>query len=150
MEGVSTAMYTKVRRYWRRRGYERLNESTRRRQNTVELGSTLQKKRRVWRIKIKPKLKIFKMSSPRKFFVWLRDAYVKMMMGFANSRVIGAGYGGGAGDGLATFGKRPVKEYDERMIIEIYKSLMMAQGQLVAREAPRFGSVPRLPAIVES
>ncbi|KAF2304734.1 hypothetical protein GH714_037757 [Hevea brasiliensis] len=103
-EGVSANMYTKLGGYWRRRGYQRLNESGRRRRNQVELGST--RRRRFWRIKIKPKLKILKISSPKKFFVWLRDAYVKMMLGFANSRVIGAGgYGAGVPNGIAAFGK---------------------------------------------
>ncbi|EEF47315.1 uncharacterized protein LOC8265169 [Ricinus communis] len=156
MEGVSASMYTKIRSYWRRRGYQRLNESGRRRRmNTVELGggsatTTRGSRRRKmsWRIKIKPKLKIFKRASPKKFFVWLRDAYVNMMLGFANSRVIGPGYGGGGG--IATnFGKGPLKEYDEKMIIQIYKSLVAGQGQLVPHDAAAFGSVPRLTAIVE-
>ncbi|KAF9670240.1 hypothetical protein SADUNF_Sadunf13G0047800 [Salix dunnii] len=58
---------------------------------SVELGlstTTSRRRRLTWRIKIKPKLKILKMSSPKKFFVWLRDAYLKMMLRFANSRVI--------------------------------------------------------------
>jgi hypothetical protein len=113
----------------------------------VELGSvstTSRRRRRfAWRIKVKPKLKALKMSSPKRFFVWLRDAYVKMMLGIANSRAIGtAGYG----DGI---GARPIKEYDEKMIIEIYKSLVMAQGQLVPRDAPTLGSMPKLTAIAE-
>lgn len=113
----------------------------------MELGSN--RRRRFWRIKIKPKLKILKMTSPKKFFVWLRDAYVKMMMGFANSRVIGAGgYVAGVPDGIAAFGQRPLKEYDEKMVIEIYKSLVMAQG-LVPRDPSKLASMSRLAAIVE-
>ena len=149
MEGVSTTMYTKMKGYWRRRGYERINGSGWiRRNQPVQLGSggsTSRRRRRRFslRIKIKPKLKILKMSSPKKFFVWLRDAYVKMMLGFANSRAIGTS---GFGD---AFGARPVKEYDEKMIIEIYKSLVVAQGQLVPRDAARFGSISELTAISE-
>lgn len=147
MEGISANVCTKFRGYWRRRGYQRLNESGRRRRNQVELGSN--RRRRFWRIKIKPKLKILKMTSPKKFFVWLRDAYVKMMMGFANSRVIGAGgYVAGVPDGIAAFGQRPLKEYDEKMVIEIYKSLVMAQG-LVPRDPSKLASMSRLAAIVE-
>lgn len=90
---------------------------------------------------MKAKLKI---PSPKKFFVWLRDAYVKMMLGLANSRMINSGYGGGSGfgdgGGIAAFGARPVKEYDERMIVEIYKSLVMAQGQLVPRDPGKLNS----------
>ncbi|KAJ4727753.1 Binding protein [Melia azedarach] len=142
MEGVSMKAYKGVRNYWKRRkGYERLNGSDRRRRTTrSDVGST--RRRRLWRIKIKPKLRVFRMSSPKKFFIWLRDAYVKMMMGFANSRVCASGYGGGAvaGDGVYGFGKGPLKEYDEKMIVEIYKSLVMAQGQLVPRDAAKLSS----------
>lgn len=51
-------------------------------------------------------------------------------MGFANSRICTAGYGGG--EGVYGFGKGPLKEYDDKVIVEIYKSILMAQqGQLV-------------------
>ncbi|XP_065860406.1 uncharacterized protein [Euphorbia lathyris] len=145
MDGVSATMYTKLRTYWRRKGYQRINDSSRRRGNTIELGGTT-RRRRFWRIKIKPKLKLFKTSSPKKFLVWLRDAYVKMMLGFANSRVVGPGYGDHPG--VTGFGRGPIKEYDEKMIIQIYKSIL-AQGQIVPGDAARFASVSRLTAIVE-
>ncbi|KAF2325120.1 hypothetical protein GH714_022881 [Hevea brasiliensis] len=144
MEGVSATMYTKLRAYWRRRGYQRLNKSTRRRMNQIELGST--RRRRFWRIKIKPKLKIFQIASPKKLFIWLRDTYVRMMLGFANSRLIGAGgYGYGFPDGIAAFEKGPLKEYDEKLIIEIYKSLVKAQSQsqLVPHDTARELSLSR-------
>ncbi|TXG63347.1 hypothetical protein EZV62_010341 [Acer yangbiense] len=146
MEGVSTTVYKGLKGYWKRRGYERLNGSSsaagRRRTNRMELGKTT-RRRRFWRIKIKPKIKVLQMPSPKKFFVWLRDAYVKMMMGFANSRVfMASGYGGAiAGDGISGFGRGQIKEYDEKMIVEIYKSILMAQqGQLVPRDADKLGS----------
>ncbi|KAF9688137.1 hypothetical protein SADUNF_Sadunf02G0165900 [Salix dunnii] len=149
MEGVSARMYRKMKGYWSRNGYERINGSGRiRRDGPAERGSgtTTSRRRFTWRIKVKPKLKILKMSSPKKLFAWLRDAYVKMMLRFGNSRAIGnAGYG----DGIATFGARPMKEYDNKMIAEIYKSLVMAQSQLVPRDASRFGSMPKLTAIAE-
>jgi len=151
MKGVSARIYTKMKEYWSRRGYERINGSGRTRRSwPVELGSvstTSRRRRRfAWRIKVKPKLKALKMSSPKRFFVWLRDAYVKMMLGIAKSRAISTG---GYGDGIGAFGARPIKEYDEKMIIEIYKSLVMAQGQLVPRDAPTLGSMPKLTAIAE-
>ena len=116
----------------------RLNGSGRRK-NRVELarlGSN--RRRRFWRIK--PKLRFFRIPSPKKFFIWLRDAYVKMMLGFANSRVMSSGYSGVLGDGIGGFGQRPPKEYDEKMIIEIYRSLVMAQG-LAPRDVTAIGSV---------
>ncbi|XP_059659595.1 uncharacterized protein LOC132306278 [Cornus florida] len=127
-----------LRGYWRRRGYERLTGTGRRRKNRVELaaGGSNRRRRRFWRIKITPKLRF----SPKKFLIGLRDAYVNMMLRLASSRAInGGGMGGALGDGIGGFGKGPLKEYDERMIVEIYKSLMVAQGQLVPRDAARIG-----------
>ncbi|XP_061988079.1 uncharacterized protein LOC133706556 [Rosa rugosa] len=142
MEGVSTSMYKGLRGYWRRRGYKKLSGSGRRHKNRMELRSP--RKRRVWRIKMAPKLKLNslrRIPSPKKFLVWLRDAYVKLMLRFANSRVFTTAYGGSVCHGATgSFGKGPLKEYDEKMIIEIYKSLMLAQGQLVPRDAPKLGS----------
>ncbi|XP_044502045.1 uncharacterized protein LOC123223049 [Mangifera indica] len=141
MEGVSMTVYKGLRSYWQRRGYERINGTGRSRTSRSDPGSSSTRRRRSWRIKIKPKLKILRVASPKKFFLWLRDSYVKMMMSFANSRV-GAGYGGAiAGpQGVHGFGKGPVKEYDEKMLVEIYKSLVLAQSQLVPRDAAKLGS----------
>lgn len=141
MEGVSASMYKGLRGYWTRRGYEKLDGLGRRRKSRVELGST--RRKRVWRIKVAPKLGFLRrMPSPKKLLVWLRDTYVKLMLGFANSRVFSSAYGGGVicNDGTGAYGKGPLKEYDEKMIVEIYKSLALAQGQLVPRDAPRLGS----------
>ena len=143
MEGVSATMYKGLRGYWKRRGYEKLNRSdNRRRRKREELGST--RKKRVWRIRITPKLgflKRLRVPSPKKLLVWLRDAYVKLMLGFANTRVCSTGYGGTlCGDRIGSFGRGPLKEYDEKMLIEIYKSLVLAQGQLVPRDAAKLGS----------
>nr|DAD18057.1 TPA_asm: hypothetical protein HUJ06_019519 [Nelumbo nucifera] len=48
-----------------------------------------------------------------------------MMLGFTNSRVFNAGFSGGGAFGAGFgFRRRPLKEYDEKVLIEIYKSLM--------------------------
>ncbi|KAF4381970.1 hypothetical protein CsatB_005937 [Cannabis sativa] len=149
MEGVSATMYKGLRGYWKRRGYKKLNgsDSRRRKIRVSELGSTRGRRRRVWRIRIgRPKLGFLRrVPSPKKLLVWLRDAYVKMMLGFANTRVCSTGYGGGLfNDRIGSFGRAPLKEYDNKMIIEIYKSLVLAQaqaqGQLVHREPPKLSS----------
>lgn len=142
MEGVSANVYKGVRGYWKRKGYERIDGSSgRKKKYRIEVtklgedhgGSTSGKKKRFWRFKMKkPKLKLFKKGcySPKNFFVKLRDAYVKMMLGIANSRAFNVGFGGYAGD--MGIGNRPMKEYDEKMLVEIYKSIVMAQqGQLI-------------------
>ena len=141
MEGISAGVYKGLRSYWRRRGYDKLNGSGRRRKTKhVELGSN--RRRRFWRIKIKPKIRL---GSPKKFFVWLRDGYMKMMMGLANSRTFtSSGYGfapaGSMYDGINGLTRAPLKEYDDKMIVEFYKTLMMAQGALVPRDAAKLGS----------
>lgn len=67
----------------------------------------------------------------------LRDAYVKMMLNLASSRVfsndlVGGGFGPQyAVAGVNPFGQRPLKEYDEKMLVEIYKSLVI-QGEIQA------------------
>ena len=127
MDGVSVRVYKGLKRYWRRRGYNRLNVTGRRRMNRAELGrSGSNRRRRFWRIKITPRLRF----SPKKFLLGLRDAYVNFMLRIANSPVISGGYGVPVGDG---FGRVPLKEYDEKMIVEIYKSL------LVTRDAAKIG-----------
>ncbi|GFP80096.1 hypothetical protein PHJA_000153000, partial [Phtheirospermum japonicum] len=137
VEGVSNAVYKGIKGYWRRKGYERLGRW--RRPETE--GESSKRRRRFWRIKLTPRLKLKLRFSTKKFLIGLRDAYVNMMMKIANSGVIGGGYGGGyPGDGVMGFGLRPVKEYDERMIVENYKSIVMAQGQLVPRDAAWIGS----------
>ncbi|KAK8588211.1 hypothetical protein V6N13_087156 [Hibiscus sabdariffa] len=131
MEGISATMNNSLKGYWKRRGYVKLNGPSRARQGRVELGNS--RRKRFWRIRIKARLRI---KSPKKLFVWLRDAYVKMMLGLANSRMVSGGYGGGTADqGIAAFGKRPMKEYDEKMIVEMYRSLVMGQGQLLVAQA---------------
>ncbi|XP_039025201.1 uncharacterized protein LOC120158430 [Hibiscus syriacus] len=131
MEGISATMYNGLKGYWKRRSYVKLNGSSRVRRRRVELGTS--RRKRFWRIKMKAKVRI---KSPKRLFVWLRDAYVKMMMGLANSRIVSSGYGVGvANQGIAALVKRPMKEYDQKMIVEIYKSLVIGQGQFVAREA---------------
>ncbi|KAJ0255678.1 Uncharacterized protein HA466_0103880 [Hirschfeldia incana] len=101
------------------------------------------RKKRFWRIKIMPKLRIFRRASPKKLLVWLRDSYVNMMLRLANSRAVGvSGYGGSG------IGQRQMKEYDEKVLVEIYKSILMAQaqGNLVQRD--KANKLPSEPAVV--
>ncbi|KAL3725331.1 hypothetical protein ACJRO7_030356 [Eucalyptus globulus] len=143
MEGASVSAYKSLRGYWKRRSYRRLDGSgNRRRMRVVELGSTRRRRRWSWRIKISPKLR--RLSSPKKlllwpkkFLIWLRDGYVKMMLRFADSRVCGM-YGASVTDsGLSAFGRQPPKEYDQRVILEVYKALMAAQAKAVTTAGPK-------------
>ncbi|KAL8544956.1 hypothetical protein ACS0TY_005239 [Phlomoides rotata] len=145
MEGVSVSAYRGIKGYWRRKSsYNRFYTVGRKRKpRVVQLGAegSARRRRRSWRIKLTPRLKFNLRFSPKKLLVGIRDAYVRMMMKMASSRVMSTGYGTGfGGDGVTGFGMRPIKEYDEKMIVEIYKSIVMAQGQLVPRDAAWIGS----------
>ncbi|CAA2979040.1 Hypothetical predicted protein, partial [Olea europaea subsp. europaea] len=103
MEGVSVTVYRRITRYWRRKGYEKLNGPAGgrgRKSRVVELAASdgSSRRRRFWRIKLTTRLKLKLRFTP----------------------------------------KKPIKEYDERMIVEIYKSIILAQGQLLPRDAARW------------
>ncbi|XP_047312952.1 uncharacterized protein LOC124916266 [Impatiens glandulifera] len=128
--------------------YHRLNGSNRRRNNLqlAVLGGGGPRKRRInrfWRIKIlkKPKLKL-RFFSPKKLLIKLRDAYVNFMLRLSNSSALGgSAFGGGMVDvGVAGFGRRPMKEYDEKMIVEMYKSILIRQSQLMPYGSTKISS----------
>lgn len=156
MEGASASLYRAMRGYWRKRGYERLAGPGSRGEGRADLDPPAPRRGRLrgrrwrrlscWRVRLTPRVKLVRLAaSPRRFFLWLRDAYVKMMLGFASSAALGGGFGYGHGcggdAGAAGFGRAPAKEYDRKMLVEIYKSVLVAQGQLAPpREAGRLGS----------
>ncbi|MED6221912.1 hypothetical protein PIB30_059319 [Stylosanthes scabra] len=155
MEGISVSVCKGLKHCWNmRRGYHRLNGSGRRRRRIAraELGSTTRTRDTRfwrWRIKISPKIRIRRIPSPKKMLIWLRDAYVRMMLGLANSRIMtsSTGFGGpysvgfgGAGGGGPGFGPAKTKEYDEKVLVQIYKSFLMTQGQLIPSETTRIAS----------
>ncbi|PWA65948.1 hypothetical protein CTI12_AA243600 [Artemisia annua] len=124
MEGLSTKVYNGVKCYWKTRGYQRLGTSTSvpDRHGAEESGTRRRRrKRKLFRLRISRRLKL----NPRKWYIGARDAYVRIMMKLANTSVVRsrtmAGYNG---DG---FGRPSQKEYDEKMIYEIYKTLSVAQ-----------------------
>ncbi|XP_058742470.1 uncharacterized protein LOC131614958 [Vicia villosa] len=129
MEGITSSMKKSFNKYWKRRkGYQRVIKSSRKR-NTVRLGgeSTTGTKRK-WRIKISPKIKIPAISSPKKWMVWMRDSYVRMMVALANSKVVKMG---SLGDPTGGFGRnQQPKEYDSKMIVHMYNSFVVSQGHL--------------------
>ncbi|CAN6468294.1 unnamed protein product [Victoria cruziana] len=143
MEGVSVGVYRGIRRYWRRKRYERLDGGGSRRRGRVE-AARMGGRRRGWRIKLTPKIRLFRFAlrlpSPKALLLRLRDGYVRMMLSLSNSRVfvaggasgaLGAGFGGQPVGSCRPFGQGPIKEYDEKVLVEIYRSLV-ARGQLPA------------------
>ena len=88
-----------------------------------------------------PKIRLTRIPSPKKMLVWLRDAYVGMMMRLANSRAMTSmNYSGAAVTGFGG-GRGSMKEYDEKMIIQMYKSLILSHSHLVPADIPRISSV---------
>ncbi|XP_074588746.1 uncharacterized protein LOC141844599 [Curcuma longa] len=123
-----------VAEYWKRRGYHRLG----REQNP-------RRGRRFWRIKIPSRLvflRLRKAASPRRLLKRIRDGYVRFMLGLSDAVPVGIGYGfGGYGfggdDHELSFAARKAKEYDEKALVEIYKSLVAASVPTAASVAVR-------------
>lgn len=121
-----------VKGYWKSRNI--LRDRRRRKTPVIQLTDPSRKnlnpRRRFWRIRVKPKLRVLKKAVcyPGWLLGKLRDAYVGMMMKFAGAYGGGGGgvmYGAGMGVSLAP---RPIlKEYDEKVIVEMYKN-MIRQG----------------------
>ncbi|KAK7259262.1 hypothetical protein RIF29_24864 [Crotalaria pallida] len=144
MEGISGDNMRKgLKEFWKKKGkgYGRLYKSGRRRKmETVELGggaatTTTSTRRKRWRIKISRKIRIPRIPSPKKLMLWLRDAYVRMMMSLANSKAMSMTASATGNGGVGGYGRGPPpKEYDDKMLVHMYKSLMVAQGRLVPCE----------------
>ncbi|XP_057549256.1 uncharacterized protein LOC130827534 [Amaranthus tricolor] len=145
MEGISAHVYKTMKSYWKTRGYQKLNKPKKNaRPEPIPSGCELDgnpvrpRRRRFFRVKINRRIRIWKkvVGLPKKLLTKLRDAYVNMMLSLANSGLAvggsGSGFGGSIdyGNGLGYNYRTQLKEYDEKMIVEIYKSLMIAQGQL--------------------
>lgn len=114
--------------YWKRRSYNRLSGESRHRhgrRTRIELGGDGNRKK-FWRVKVPLRLKLLSRIrfSPKRVFTRIRDAYLRMMVGFASSGVISNRFGSGY-EPLNGFPRpKPIKEYDEKMIIRIYQSLL--------------------------
>ncbi|KAI6674572.1 hypothetical protein NL676_002478 [Syzygium grande] len=117
MEAVPASLYRAMRGYWRKRRYERLAGPGSRREGRADLDPPAPRRWRLrgrrwrrrsrWRVRLTPRVKLRRLAaSPRRFFLWLRDAYVKMMLGFASSAALGGGFGYGHGGAEATPGPR--------------------------------------------
>ncbi|XP_076899845.1 uncharacterized protein LOC143553829 [Bidens hawaiensis] len=119
---------SRVKRYRQRRGYRRLATAT----------NESRSKRGRWSwIRMPRRLKIKLRWNPKKLVDSVHSAYVRMMMKLASSSVVRGGAIGGYGAGaeICQFGMRPMKEYDEKVIIQIYKSLSVRPGALALEPA---------------
>ncbi|XP_058088905.1 uncharacterized protein LOC131235651 [Magnolia sinica] len=124
MEILPFQIYESLKRYWRRRRYQRLNGAGKRNVRVVRLGGN---SRRSWRVRPIPKLRM-KIPSPIKILARIRDAYMNAMLGVA-------------GNGVDAFGGRRVPkarvpsakagDFESRLLFEICKSIA-ASRQLAA------------------
>ncbi|KAG8052077.1 hypothetical protein GUJ93_ZPchr0001g32145 [Zizania palustris] len=128
--------------YWKRRGYYRLDAAAAQRRATLptaELGGgrggnggTTARRRRGWRVRRGFGRRLLRALSPRRWLVRLRDAYVSAMLRLASSPAVG--YGAGApycAAGPEAFAlPRQLKEYDEKVLVEIYRSILARGGPI--------------------
>jgi len=114
--------------------YARVDGSTKRRRlRRAKLGGSRK------RFRVLPKIKLMKWLNPMVYLVKLKDAYEKMTLNPADSRVFSSDLmGGGFGPQYAAgrrnpSGQRPLKDYDENMLVEKHRSwLMQAEIQAAA------------------
>uniref|UniRef100_A0A7N0TLU2 Uncharacterized protein n=1 Tax=Kalanchoe fedtschenkoi TaxID=63787 RepID=A0A7N0TLU2_KALFE len=130
MEGIATTAYRGLKAYWRRNGYRRINSATLIGSQQPKINGSNGRRFRIRRPRLKLGRFRFRLSSVRRLFLKMRDAYVNAMLGVASRGIYGAGYGGSVGGGGGGFGHaRSHKEYDEKMVVEIYKRIVLSQQQ---------------------
>ncbi|OEL22799.1 hypothetical protein BAE44_0016181 [Dichanthelium oligosanthes] len=141
-----------IKAYWKRRGYYRVDAAAAQRRAplpTAELGGGVaqpppppedgsgsgRRRRRGWRVR-RGQLgrRLLRALSPRRWLVRLRDAYVSAMLRLASSPAVG--YGAGAPycattpHGASFARPAQLKEYDEKVLVEIYRSILARSGPL--------------------
>ncbi|XAR51507.1 hypothetical protein NMG60_11006154 [Bertholletia excelsa] len=129
MDGLAYPFNGALKRRWRKRQYRRLDNSApnRRKAKTSAFGG---RPRRFWRVKVVPKLQL-KIASPSKLWSKLKNAYINMMMSLAGN--VSSLNNGDVFRGKRVAGARRIsvtytdKEFENRMIYEIFKSLMASK-----------------------
>ncbi|GJN32044.1 hypothetical protein PR202_gb20515 [Eleusine coracana subsp. coracana] len=135
-----------IKAYWKRRGYHRLDAAAAQRRPplpTAELGGgpappqqdeggRRRRRLRGWRVRRGLGRRILRVLSPRRWLVRLRDAYVSAMLRLAASPAVGYGAGAPYCAAAVTHGTRTaqLKEYDEKVLVEIYRSILARGGHL--------------------
>ncbi|KAF8399067.1 hypothetical protein HHK36_014933 [Tetracentron sinense] len=130
MEKLESPFYGSLKRYWRRRRYQRLDGTVTSKKTVKMARFRGGNNKRFWRIRVIPKLRL-KIVSPLKLLGRLRDAYVNMMLGLAgNVRYFNSG--NSFGDKRIPKARQvpmlsPYQDIDSRLVYEIYKSLMASR-----------------------
>lgn len=109
---------------WRRRGYSRLSSANKTKVKIVRFGTG----KRLWRVRLAPKLRLIRLGSPLKLWFRFKNAYVKMMLKLANTT--------GTSNSPNVFGAKRIPqarpeptpytqtEFEKRLVLEIYKSMV--------------------------
>lgn len=126
MEVISNGIFNLMKRQWRRRKYSRLDSAVENRKNIkiVRFGGKV--KRRVWKLR---KLR-FKFSSPLNLWKKFKNAYMNMMLKLSSS-VSALNTGGSFGTKRIPKARTvPLAynktEFENRLVYEIYKSLVVS------------------------
>lgn len=127
---VSSAYSDNVKRFWRRRRYQRLDPSGKnRKMRTVRLGNDKTPRQRVWKIRAKPKCRwLLKMVSPVNLLTKFHDAYIDGMIRLA-AKVGCLSRSPGVSRGKRLAKSRQVclmpngEEVDTKLVMEMYKRI---------------------------
>lgn len=130
-------LYKSLKRYWRRRKYQRLHGVGKRNVRVVRLGGG-KDNRRVWKVRTVPRLRLkqwIPFLSPVKILARLRDAYMAAMLGFegkAGSLHSGADstFGANRDPPKRRSGKvsaSSAEAFEARLLLEMCKSIVASR-----------------------
>lgn len=139
MAGASATSTRKggIKAYWKHRGYDRLDAAAAQRRPalaTAELGAggkapATAGRRRGWRVRRRGLgRRLLRALSPRRLLARLRDAYVNAMLRLASSAAVGYGSAPFCAASEPFARPRPLKEYDEKVLVEMYRSILARGG----------------------
>ncbi|KAF3444312.1 hypothetical protein FNV43_RR14002 [Rhamnella rubrinervis] len=135
MELLPKKSYGNLKRIWRRRRYQRIEDETRIRKNVKVTRFGGGERKRYWKIKAVPKLRILRAvsSAPLKLFTKVKNAYMEMMLNLAGNV--------GQLNNNNAFGTKRIprerkvdaivysgSEVEERLVLEIYKALAASRA----------------------
>lgn len=137
MELLPKKSYGNLKRFWRRRSYQRIDDETRIRRNVkVTRFGGGERKKHSWKIKALPKLRFLMRpigSAPLKLLTKVKNAYMEMMLNLAGN--VGSLTANNAFGTKRIPKERKVDtiaysgyEVEERLVLEIYKALAASRG----------------------
>ncbi|GMP28328.1 hypothetical protein CsSME_00003924 [Camellia sinensis var. sinensis] len=131
MDSLPNPFKGTLKRHWKRRQYGRLDSTTSNRKKIKITRFGGRRPRRIWRIKTVPKFQL-KIASPSKLWKKLKNAYINMMLSLAGRVSSMSGEDAfRSGNRISMASRVPVAcsqdEFENRLVIEIFKSLMVSK-----------------------